>query len=108
MPNPTPELGLQQALDGDDAANYLDTSLANSLFTIDALFNNISGHAHGDVHQGGPISAIPVSAIPDGSITSAKLTDGTIQTIDLGDGIITTLKLADGAVTTPRSRAASR
>lgn len=94
MPNPTPELGLLQALDGDDAANYLDTSLANSLFVVDALFNNVSGHTHGAVHQGGPISAVPVSAISDGSITSAKLTDGTIQTVDLADGIVTTPKIA--------------
>jgi hypothetical protein len=101
MPTPTPELGLQQALDGDDTAAYLDTSLANSLVTLDALFNNVSGHTHGGVHQGGPVSSIPITAIPDGSITSAKITDGTIQSVDLSDGSVTTTKLAAGAVTTP-------
>lgn len=102
MPSPTPELGLQKALDSDDNADYLDTSLANSLTVIDSLFNNVTGHTHGDVHQGGPISTIPSSAIPDGSITSAKITDGSIQSVDLADGAVTTPKLADAAVTTPK------
>ena len=101
MPSPTPELGLQKALDSDDNADYLDTALASSLATIDSLFNNVTGHTHGDVHQGGPITSIPSSAIPDGSITSAKITDGSIATVDLADGIITAAKLGAGSVTTP-------
>lgn len=87
MPTPTPELGLQKALDADDTADYLDTSLANSLTTLDSLFNNVSGHTHGGVHQGGPISSIPASAIPAGSITSSMIVDGTIQNLDLAAGV---------------------
>jgi hypothetical protein len=100
MPTPTPELGLQKALDADDTANYLDTSLANSLTTLDSLFSNVSGHTHGGVHQGGPISSVPASAIPDGSITSAKIADGSISTLDLADGAVTSVKIADGTIAT--------
>lgn len=89
MPTPTTELGLQKALDADDTADYLDTYLANSLGIIDSLFNNVTGHTHGDVHQGGPISTIPASAIPDGSITSVKIQDGTIQLVDLAPATYT-------------------
>lgn len=99
MPTPTPELGLQKALDADDTADYLDTSLANSLTTIDSLFSNTSGHTHGGVHQGAPIGSIPASAIPAGSIDSSKIADGAIQSIDLADGSVTTAKIAAGAVT---------
>ena len=102
MPTPTPELGLQKAIDSDDTADYLDTGLSQSLTTVDGLFNNVTGHTHGGVHQGGPINAIPVSAIPDGSITSAKITDGAIQTIDLADGCVSTAKIVDGAITTTK------
>lgn len=102
MPTPTPELGLQKAIDSDDTADYLDTGLSQSLTTVDGLFNNVTGHTHGGVHQGGPINAIPVSAIPDGSITSAKITDGTIQTVDLADGSVSTAKIVDGAITTAK------
>src|SRR5262252_3677823 len=98
MPNPTPELGLEKAIDSDDTADYLDTSLANSLTTLDSLFNNVSGHIHGGAHQGGPISSIPSSAIPAGSITSAMIQDGTIQTYDLADGSVTSAKIADGTI----------
>lgn len=101
MPTPTPELGLEQALDADDNADYLTIALANSLVTIDSLFNATTGHTHGDVHQGGPIHAIPASAIPDGAITSAKIADGAIATVDLADGCVTAAKLATGAVTSP-------
>jgi hypothetical protein len=101
MPTPTPELGLQKALDADDTADYLDSSLANSLTTLDSLFNNVSGHTHGGVHQGGPISSIPASAIPAGSITSAMIVDGTIAAVDLSAGCITTPALAPNiAITT--------
>lgn len=102
MPSPTPELGLQKALDADDTADYLDTALANSLTTIDSLFSNTSGHTHGGVHQGAPIGSIPASAIPDGSITSAKIQDGTIQGYDFADGAVTNPKLAANAVTTDK------
>jgi hypothetical protein len=100
LPTPTPELGLEQALDADDTADYQVTSLANSLKTIDSLFSNASGHTHGGVHQGGPIGSIPATAIPDGSITSAKIADGSIATVDLADGSVVAAKLAAGAVTT--------
>jgi hypothetical protein len=98
MPNPTPELGLQKAVDSDDTADYLEISLGTSLTTVDSLFNNTTGHTHGGVHQGGPIGSIPITAIPDGSITSAKLTDGTIATVDLADSAVTTAKIAVQAV----------
>ena len=94
MPVPTPELGLSQAVDADDTADYLVTNLANSLVSVDALFNNASGHTHGGVHQGGPISNIPASAIPLGSITSAMIADGTIQSADLAAGCVTSAKIA--------------
>jgi hypothetical protein len=89
MPAPTPELGLEKALDSDDNADYLDTYLSSSLTTIDSLFNNISGHVHYGPHQGGMIELIPVTAIPDGSITSAKIADGSIAIIDLDPSVLT-------------------
>jgi hypothetical protein len=70
MPAPTTELGLLKGVDADDTADYLVTSLANSLTTVDGLFNNVSGHTHGGAHQGGPISS---TAIANGSITNAQL-----------------------------------
>ncbi|MBO0884366.1 MAG: hypothetical protein J2P17_29360 [Mycobacterium sp.] len=83
MSTPTPELGLLKAVDADDTADYLVTNLANSLTTVDSLYNAVSGHTHNGAHQGGPIGSVPVSAIPDGSITSAKIADGTIVAADI-------------------------
>ena len=94
MPVPTPELGLSQAVDADDTADYLVTNLANSLVTVDALFNNVAGHTHGGVHQGGPITSIPASAIPLGSITSGMIADGTIQSADIAPGAITSVNIS--------------
>jgi hypothetical protein len=80
MPGSTTELALKTAIDSDDNADYLTISLANSLQTIDALFNNTTGHTHSGARQGGPIGT---ASIPDGSITSAKIADGTIASADL-------------------------
>lgn len=96
MSGSTTELSLQTAVDSDDNADYLTIALANSLRTIDGLFNNVTGHNHGGAHQGGAISA---SAIPAGTITSTMIADGTIQAIDLANGSVTNPKIADGAVT---------
>lgn len=93
MSGTTPELALQTAVDSDDNADYLTLNLANSLRTIDALFNNVTGHTHASAHQGGPIT-IGASNIADGSINSAKIADGSIATIDLADGAVTSAKLA--------------
>jgi hypothetical protein len=95
----TSELALSTAQDLDDTADYLTTALSNSLHTIDALFNNTTGHNHGSAHQGGAISTIPASAIPDGSITSLKIQDGSIQGVDLAPGIITSDKIAASTIT---------
>lgn len=57
MAGTTTELALSTAVDTDDTADYLTLNLANSLRTIDALFNNVSGHTHASAHQGGPIAA---------------------------------------------------
>jgi hypothetical protein len=70
MSGSTTELNLATAVDTDDNADYLTLSLANSLRTVDALFNNVTGHNHGGAHQGG---AIAPAAIPGGSITNAML-----------------------------------
>jgi hypothetical protein len=70
MSGSTTELNLATAVDTDDNADYLTLSLANSLRTVDALFNNVTGHNHGGAHQGGAIAA---AAIPGGSITNAML-----------------------------------
>lgn len=102
MSGTTVELGLGTAVDADDTADYLTLTLADSLRTVDALFNNVTGHNHSGSHQGGPIAGVPPAAIPDGSITSAKIVDGTIQAIDLADGAVTTPKLANGAVTSAK------
>jgi hypothetical protein len=88
MPGTTTELALSTAVDADDNADYLTISLANSLRTVDALFNNVTGHNHGAAHQGGPIAA---AGIPAGSITSAMIADGTIATVDLAAGAATNL-----------------
>jgi hypothetical protein len=110
MSTPTPELGLLRGVDTDDTADYLTINLANSLTTVDSLFNAATGHTHGGTHQGGPISSIPSSAIPassittaqlaDGSVTSAKIADGTIQSVDIGTRVIASANIAQGAVTT--------
>ena len=99
MSGSTPELALATAVDADDNADYLTISLADSLRTVDALFNNVTGHIHAGAHQGGPIGLIPATAIPDGSITSAKIADGTITALDIADGTITTAELAANTVT---------
>jgi hypothetical protein len=99
MSGSTTELGIATAVDGDDNADYLTIGLKNGLQTLDALFNNQTGHNHSASHQGGPITTIPASAIPDGSITSAKIADGTITGLDFADGAVTTVKLGDGSVT---------
>ena len=56
----TTELALSTAVDTDDTADYLTLNLANSLRTVDALFNNVTGHTHASAHQGGPIAASSV------------------------------------------------
>lgn len=99
MSGVTTELNLATAVDSDDNADYLTIALANSLRTLDALFNNSTGHTHSGVHQGGPIANIPISAIPDGSITSAKIADGTITAADLAAATITASNVANNQMT---------
>jgi hypothetical protein len=41
----------------------------------------------------------PLTVVPDGSITSAKIADSDVQTIDIADGAITQGKLAGNSVT---------
>src|SRR5262245_10496511 len=94
MSGSTVELALATAVDADDLADYLTISDRQNIITLDALFNNTTGHNHSGAHQGGPISSIPIGAIPDGSITSAKIADGSISTVDLADNSVTTAKLA--------------
>lgn len=93
MSGATTELNLRTAVDADDNADYLTLDLANSLRTIDALFNNVTGHNHTSAHQGGPLT-IGAGSIADGSITSVKIADGSILTADLADGSVTSAKLA--------------
>jgi len=87
MSGSTTELSLATAVDADDNADYLTINLANSLRTLDGLFNNVTGHTHGGAHQGGPIT--PAA----GSITSAMIADGTIATADLANNAVTNAKL---------------
>src|SRR5215471_6271415 len=103
MSGSTTELNLKTAVDSDDTADYLTLSLADSLRTMDALFNSVTGHNHSAAHQGGPITTVPITAIPDGSITGTKIADGSIGTADLADlsvGAITTTEIADGTIGT--------
>jgi len=96
MTDLTTELNLVLATDNDDLADYLDAataSLRTSLQTIDGLFNTATGHTHNGAHQGGTITAVA-----DGSITSAKIADGAIQTVDIADGAVTAAKLAAGII----------
>jgi hypothetical protein len=88
MSGTTVELNLATAIDSDDNADYLTISLANSLRTVDALFNNLTGHNHGGAHQGGIV--VPVA----GSITSAMIADGTITTVDLAPGAVSQVVFA--------------
>lgn len=99
MPGTTTELNLSTAVDSDDNADYLTINLANSLRTLDGLFNNVTGHSHAAAHQGGPIGNIPASAIPNGLITSAMIADGTITAADIANGTVTAAQLAAGAAT---------
>jgi hypothetical protein len=77
MSGSTTELNLSTAVDADDNADYLTINLANSLRTLDGLFNNLTGHTHVGAHQGGPVT--PAT----GSITSGMIADGTIATVDI-------------------------
>lgn len=70
MSGATTELSLATAVDSDDNADYLTLSLANSLRTVDGLFNAVTGHTHNGSHQGAPV---PGASIPNGSITNAQL-----------------------------------
>jgi len=98
MPGTTPELNLSTALDADDNADYLTLNLANSLRTVDALFNNVTGHNHGAAHQGGPVT-ISAGQIPAGSIDNTKLAANSVDTSKIVDGTIATADLANNAVT---------
>jgi hypothetical protein len=93
MSGSTTELNLKTAVDSDDTADYLTISLADSLRSLDALYNNVTGHNHSGAHQGGPVASVPATAIADGSITSAKIADGAIATVDLADGCVIPIKL---------------
>lgn len=100
MSGSTTELNLKTAVDADDTADYLTLSLADSLRTVDALFNNSSGHNHGGAHQGGPLS-VSTGQIADGAVTTAKILDGTIQNADIADATINAgQKVAPGTITT--------
>ena len=81
MSDLTPELNLALCVDDDDTADYLtlDSKLRGSLKTLDGLFSTTVGHTHNGAHQGGPINAITPGAIPDGSVTAAKLAPGTLD-----------------------------
>jgi hypothetical protein len=87
MAGSTTELSLSTAVDSDDNADYLTINLANSLRTVDGLFNSVTGHTHAGAHQGAPI--VPAT----GSITSAQIADGTIVAADIADATITNAKL---------------
>jgi len=87
MSGATTELNLSTAVDSDDNADYLTINLANSLRTLDALFNNVTGHSHNGAHQGGPVA--PAA----GSITGGMIADGTIASTDIADGSITNADL---------------
>ena len=65
MAGTTTELALSTAVDTDDTADYLTLNLANSLRTLDALFNNVTGHTHASAHQGGPIAASSITGAID-------------------------------------------
>jgi hypothetical protein len=106
MSGATTELSLATAVDSDDNADYLTINLANSLRTVDGLFNNVTGHNHGSAHQGGPIST---SSIQDGTVTlaklaansvdSSKIVDGSIALADLAPNSVDTSKIVDGTIT---------
>src|SRR5215472_3743812 len=116
MSGSTTELNLATAVDSDDNADYLTISLANSLRTVDALFNSVTGHNHGGAHQGGPVTpaagTIPGSAITDGSLTNAKLgpdvpranllVNGGFEIWQRGNGPYTTSYSADRWVVGPQ------
>jgi hypothetical protein len=53
MSDTTAELGLKLAVDADDTADYLVTSLRNSLNVLDGVFSSSTGHNHNGAHQGG-------------------------------------------------------
>lgn len=66
---------------------------------VQALAAAMSTHDH----TTGKGLVLPAGAIPDGSITSAKIADGTITGGDLAPGAVSSSKLAAGAVTTRRT-----
>jgi hypothetical protein len=90
MSGSTVELNLATATDTDDNADYLTLSLANSLRTVDGLFNSVTGHTHGGAHQGGPVSpaagSLPGSALANGTVTNAKLGSDTARANLLTNG----------------------
>lgn len=97
MSGATPELALGTAVDADDTADYLTLTLANSLRTIDALFNNVTGHNHSGAHQGGPMGngIVGTNQLADGSVNSAKIADLSIVGNDIADRTIPGIKLTN-------------
>lgn len=89
MSGSTTELNLSTAVDADDNADYLTINLANSLRTLDGLFNNVTGHTHGGAHQGAPVNAadIGVNLLVNGGFEiwsrgNGPYTSGGAQTAD--------------------------
>ena len=65
---------------------------------VQQLAAAMSTHVHDGSGKGLLVTAIPAAAIPDGSVTSAKIADGTIQAVDIADSAITSAKILDGTI----------
>lgn len=76
MSDLTSELNLSLAVDADDTADYLTIALADSLGTLDGLFNQATGHNHSGSHQGGILEFLDLTVGEDLTVVGQSILEG--------------------------------
>jgi hypothetical protein len=97
MPDLTPELNLNLALDDDDTADYLTINLSDSLTVLDGLFNSSTGHAHNGSHQGGALEFLDLTVGEDLTVVGQTQLQGPL--LAQSNMHVIGLSTLDGAVT---------
>jgi len=97
MPDLTPELNLNLALDDDDTADYLTINLSDSLTVLDGLFNSSTGHAHNGSHQGGALEFLDLTVGEDLTVVGQTTLQGPL--LAQSNMHVIGLSTLDGAVT---------
>lgn len=78
MSNLTSELNLKTAIDDDDTADYLTLDLADSLRTVDGMFNATTGHTHQGSHQGGALQFLDFNVGEDLTVQATSTLKGAV------------------------------